>query len=201
MHFGIEIYTPSNILFMYFAPFSFRIANPLLPPQYCEPPFTTTGFQTNQTTIAQIEMPFLQGPKCIFAPSVYNAQPKLTVLIESSFVSSSIPLLLELLQCSLSAIDGSRDPLCSGSSYIRCSSSFLLDAPLSTSALILLKFVGASLPSGRPRTFGLRPSCSKSIPYALHSPSSLAYMLSLQHSGDERLTGELSNRQRLAFHL
>lgn len=82
-------------------------------------------------------MPFLQGPKCIFAPYLYNPQPNLTVLIESSFVSSSDPLLLELLRCSLSAIDGSRDPLCSGSSYIRCSSSFLLDAPLSTSAPVL----------------------------------------------------------------
>jgi hypothetical protein len=92
-------------------------------------------------------MPFFQRPKYISAPSAYNPQPKLTVLIESPFVSSSDPLLLELLQCSLSAIDGLREPLCSCSSSIRCSSSFLLDPPVSTSAPVLLKFVGVSLPS------------------------------------------------------
>ena len=63
----------------------------------------------------------------------------LTVLVESSFVSSSEPLVSELLRCSLSPIDGSRDPLCS-------SPSFLLDVPVSSSPPVLLKSVGGSLP-------------------------------------------------------
>ena len=66
-------------------------------------------------------MPFLHKPKSLFIPSAYNLQPKLIVLIESSFVYSYDPLLLELLRCSLFATDGSRDPLCSCSSYIGCS--------------------------------------------------------------------------------
>ena len=92
-------------------------------------------------------MPFLQKPKCVSTPNAYTQQPKLTLLIESSFVSSSDPLLLELLLCSLSAIDGSRDTLCSRSSSISCSSTFLCDALVSTSPHVLLKFVSVPLPS------------------------------------------------------
>ena len=68
------------------------------------------------------------------------------MLIEFSFASSFDPLLLELIRCLLSAINGLRDPLSSRSSTINYSATFMFDAPISTSSPVLLKFVGVSLP-------------------------------------------------------
>jgi hypothetical protein len=92
-------------------------------------------------------MPFLQKSKYVSAPIAYYLWSKQTVQIEYSFFSSSDPLLLRLLRCSLSVIDGLCDPLCSRSSSIGCSSMFLFDAHVSTSPYIVFKFVGVSLPS------------------------------------------------------
>lgn len=72
----------------------------------------------------------------------YNFNEKLTVLIDFSLVSSRDPLWLELMWCSLFAIDGVCEPLSSRSSFVGCIFKCWFKGPLLFNAHMFIKCVG-----------------------------------------------------------